>query len=561
MKYITYSIIILILAIFEKSYAQTNVSGIISSNTVWNAAGNPYIVIADVFVDPGVVLTIDPGVTVKFDFGTSIGVNGTIRAVGTQADPIFFEADTIGNPVEFYWAGIYITASAQPFDFTNLSGCFFQYCNFSFSGAPNLYVDLSGNTTLTVFSLVSLGFDHCYVEFSACGLTGASGSQISNNIFKECTSDYSSTFLIKASQNSAIYNNLIYKTGVSTSFGIISVNKNISVHNNLFIGNSFVFSNVLNFEDSCQFYNNTFVDNSVDEFSVAMKINGSSIFKNTFTRNQVGLETFVLSSCDPDFHNNNILLNPSQLQGQEFEMTASSGAGQTATEEGNYWGFSDSASISVVITDFHDNAALCNLDFVPFDTSPDTTAPVLPVGYVSKKDLFNNSVRVTWNKNIESDLKGYRVYYGGYNGYSFTNFLDAGLDTVMDIAGIPISEHVAVTAYDISADGITDQYDGHESWFTDAVEDTTVGIGQVDASKNKVIVSPNPSTGNFEINIPASYNNVLLNIFDMEGRKLISSAASGLAPNFFTIGEQGIYLLQVVTAGSSTGFQKIVVIR
>src|SRR5437868_6905753 len=143
MKYTVILYIVFFTLSGKFSSAQTNVNGEITSNTTWDLAGSPYIVQSDVTVDTLITLTIEAGVTVKFDAGTSLGVNGTIRAIGSALNEISFGADTIGNPVDFYWSGIYISNVGVPYDFTNQSGCFFQYCKFNYSGTPNLHVDPS----------------------------------------------------------------------------------------------------------------------------------------------------------------------------------------------------------------------------------------------------------------------------------------------------------------------------------------------------------------------------------------------------------------------------------
>ncbi|MGA9539169.1 MAG: hypothetical protein WBR24_24975, partial [Desulfobacterales bacterium] len=62
------------------SFAETYVSGNITSNTTWGVAGSPYIVTGDVTVRHATatsggtvaVLTIEPGVVVRFAPGTGI---------------------------------------------------------------------------------------------------------------------------------------------------------------------------------------------------------------------------------------------------------------------------------------------------------------------------------------------------------------------------------------------------------------------------------------------------------------------------------------------------------
>jgi parallel beta-helix repeat protein len=75
-------------------FADTNVSGSITSNTTWAVSGSPYIVTGDVTVNSNVTLTIDPGVTVKFNNGRQLSVNGTLSAVGTGTSPIVFTSSS-----------------------------------------------------------------------------------------------------------------------------------------------------------------------------------------------------------------------------------------------------------------------------------------------------------------------------------------------------------------------------------------------------------------------------------------------------------------------------------
>jgi hypothetical protein len=73
------------------SFAQTTVSGHITTNTSWTVSGSPYVVVQNVIVDAGVTLTVMPGVIVKFeDFNDGLYVDGSLKAIGTMANPIIF---------------------------------------------------------------------------------------------------------------------------------------------------------------------------------------------------------------------------------------------------------------------------------------------------------------------------------------------------------------------------------------------------------------------------------------------------------------------------------------
>ena len=63
----------------------TDVSGALSSDTVWSASGSPYVVTGSVLVSDGVKLTLEAGVEVKFDSGKSLQVFGELVAQGASS--------------------------------------------------------------------------------------------------------------------------------------------------------------------------------------------------------------------------------------------------------------------------------------------------------------------------------------------------------------------------------------------------------------------------------------------------------------------------------------------
>jgi len=83
MKNLT-TLLLTTLFIATSGFGQTDVSGVISSNTTWTLANSPYIVTGNILVNEGITLTIEPGVIVKFDSDTYIKMEGTLTAVGNQ---------------------------------------------------------------------------------------------------------------------------------------------------------------------------------------------------------------------------------------------------------------------------------------------------------------------------------------------------------------------------------------------------------------------------------------------------------------------------------------------
>lgn len=63
---------------------------------------------------------------------------------------------------------------------------------------------------------------------------------------------------------------------------------------------------------------------------------------------------------------------------------------------------------------------------------------------------FATSIQVTWNANTDSDLSGYKVYYGTTSTGSYTKIVDVGNVTAYSITNptTGVTYYVAVTAYD-----------------------------------------------------------------------------------------------------------------
>ncbi len=86
----------------NNAFAGTQVSGDVSG--VWTAENSPYEVVGNLYVRNGDELVIEPGVTVDFQGRYFLNViNGSMRAMGTETDSIYFTTDTLSNPQRWLW--------------------------------------------------------------------------------------------------------------------------------------------------------------------------------------------------------------------------------------------------------------------------------------------------------------------------------------------------------------------------------------------------------------------------------------------------------------------------
>ena len=130
---------LLILTVFLSltvAHGQTNVSGLISTNTNWNLAGSPYIVVGNTLVQQGATLTIDAGVVIKFDSGKAIQIEGELIAIGNSSNKILFTSNTTTS--NGAWAKIqFADSSKNAVVDTNgnyFSGSIMTHCNVLYGG-------------------------------------------------------------------------------------------------------------------------------------------------------------------------------------------------------------------------------------------------------------------------------------------------------------------------------------------------------------------------------------------------------------------------------------------
>ncbi len=86
--------------------------GTISGSQTWHG-GAPWVVLADVTVASGAVLTIDPGAMVRMAAQKQFRVDGRLLAVGTAGSPITFTSNQV-SPVAGDWQYLWFTRGDNP---------------------------------------------------------------------------------------------------------------------------------------------------------------------------------------------------------------------------------------------------------------------------------------------------------------------------------------------------------------------------------------------------------------------------------------------------------------
>lgn len=145
------------------SLSQTNVSGIISTDTTWTLGGSPYIGTDYVLVNSGVTLTIEAGVTVKFESGKSLQNKGTLIARGTSGNEIIFTSNQT-TPAAGDWGSLAFLNETEDATFDGngdySSGTILEYAKVLYGGG-------SGASGAVVITNSAIYINNVTVQHSA----------------------------------------------------------------------------------------------------------------------------------------------------------------------------------------------------------------------------------------------------------------------------------------------------------------------------------------------------------------------------------------------------------
>ncbi|MFA7030159.1 MAG: right-handed parallel beta-helix repeat-containing protein, partial [Candidatus Cloacimonadaceae bacterium] len=374
----------------------TDVNG--NQSGTWTLANSPYNMIGSVTVPVGTSLTIEPGVNIYAMGNYYLTVQGTLYAVGTEADTIRFKSgQTDPNAL---WKGIRLENESSP---SSISYCFIEKAEYGVNsvnspvqithnrfshnqkalqifaiGAANPadvlisenLIEWSIHNGIMVVQNSDLVIENNEIRSNGTGTQYYAAIQLSNQ-----SSDGSNSPLI---QNNHIHHN--FKQGI-TAWDLVGVNAiqpqilNNIIENNLtgiYLLNSsgYIADNIIR---------NNFIPGDANSGAGVMITGATST--PYFKHNQIygNFTGFYLGQnanpCLGDLSNNN-----EWAQGQNaiynnidesnilhsiytYSYTNSS---IVIKAENNYWETSDPTDIAIGILDGNDNPALPIVDFMPF---------------------------------------------------------------------------------------------------------------------------------------------------------------------------------------------------
>ncbi|MEZ4397645.1 MAG: right-handed parallel beta-helix repeat-containing protein [Candidatus Krumholzibacteriia bacterium] len=145
-------------------------SGAINSPETWHAADNPHVVVSNVSLATGVVLTLEDGVEVRFNGNTRIDAFGSIQAIGTAGQGITLDRNTGSDwyGLRFYTNGggnfayCSMTGAAAGFDMTGTGPLSLDHVTITDGGTG---VQCTGGTlALTSLHIDGMSADGLYLQ-------------------------------------------------------------------------------------------------------------------------------------------------------------------------------------------------------------------------------------------------------------------------------------------------------------------------------------------------------------------------------------------------------------
>ncbi len=491
------------------------VGGVLNGSVFWTAE-NVYWVEDNLLIPFGSSLQVQAGTTIVFSQGRGINVEGgKLSMVGNETNSIRLlpnhdEGET------WNWNGITLSSIDNPgdvvFDYVviknavkGITGQNAHYVSLTNSLISDIFFIGVSLTNSSYWSVNGNLFQNNYIgiEIYATGNGNqASYNTIANNSFDNFITNIS----IQSNNHGFCYHNLVednliensqqgiwlFSSNLGTSahtyisrniilnngndndgFGIYSSMDSTFISKNIFWRNATAAAFVS--AGDSYFHNNSIYENKTG-LILRNNSNDIAIGENTFTGNREDVITF-LADKNVSFSGNNIFRNHKDSaivkNHTPFDIDISN----------TYWETNNDSIIRKLLYDFTNDSALGSLQYLPILEQANTQAPVsAPSGFV--KQIVEGNTRLSWRANPESDLLGYKIFYGEFSHYNFTDSTGLLTDTVFYLSE-EISSPIGIASYDLNYNSSKGQLNGNKSPYAIATAipfagaDTTVCIDDV----------------------------------------------------------------------------------
>lgn len=307
----------------------TSVGGIISVDSTWTPAGNPYIFVDNVTVAKNITLTILPGTVIDLKLANFI-IDGTLNAKGNDTNWIILPAQ---KRLTYSWPPrIYFNSSSTSWDENTGTGSIIDHAQLS---VPNYQYE----TIIGDYPKISNNIIYNYGNDA--GAVRTYGLVYNNTILGGYRG-------IVAQFNQTILSNTIKDADVGISCGYISSDP---IYHPTIIGNLLI-NNTVGIDDyGC--------DPIITNNTIANSNRGIFLTSYTFYRNAA--PTVIMY--------NNIYANNFNVYAEAKNTTT------IVSMPFNWWGTSDSSKIAQSIYDRQSDPTLARVTYAPFLNAPNPAAP------------------------------------------------------------------------------------------------------------------------------------------------------------------------------------------
>lgn len=404
---------------FGTAQDSTNVSGLISSDTIWTKANSPYNLTESVTVNPGVTLKIEPGTVVNLN-SYYLQINGTLNARGTNSDPINFNG---GLPIKAgveamlrldFGSEIVFSPSSAVWNAKTQSGSIIE------NAVIYSLVINGGSPKISNSSLLNIDIFSGSAEISNNNVVGGIGvysgpTVISNNIISQQTHYFWEVIAQRYDRNNAvifignnafalisnnIINGNISQVWSGIGFGTEGFTGSVTVNviNNTIYGFHGVYGTGI--AVSAGAGNVSISDNTIYDCSYGIGINDTdpiedgplaivtTIQRNLIFNNADGIGLTYSATIENNTVKNNSIgiaistplsMTYNNIEGNNQSVYLLSSNNLNAAN--NWWGTTDPQAINRTVYDSKNNSSLGTVTFVPFLASPNPEAmPTATVG-------------------------------------------------------------------------------------------------------------------------------------------------------------------------------------